>query len=222
MGRSGSAWRPRWCCCLRLPPAVHRPCHRHSQSSTGDTADKSRPDYRGVRDSLTAGQSASPKESYPAQLEQRLRAAGYAHRVINAGVGGDTTGDGLRRIDTVLVYRPAIVIVEFGANDGFQGVPFSQIRANLAEIIQRLQSANVRVVLAGMKLPSNYGPTYTDGLSAVYTDLAGKHDVVLIPFFLEGGAARPELNHSDGIHPTAEGYRIIVEHLWLILEPLLG
>jgi acyl-CoA thioesterase-1 len=162
------------------------------------------------------------EQAYPARLEQKLRAAGYPHRVINAGVSGDTTAGGLRRVDAVLALQPAIVILELGANDGLRGIGLDEIRANLEAIITRLRAADVEVVLAGMKLPPNYGPTYTDRFAAMYARLARERGVALMPFFLDGVAARPELNQPDGIHPTAEGYQIIVEKLWPIVRPLLG
>jgi acyl-CoA thioesterase-1 len=171
--------------------------------------------------SLTAGLGVPLEQSYPARLQQTLHAAGYAHRVINAGVSGETTAGGLRRVDTVLAWQPAIVILELGANDGLRGIGLPQIRDNLDRMIRRLQAAKVTVVLAGMKLPPNYGPTYTDRFAAMYTQLARERGVALIPFFLDGVAARPELNQPDGIHPTAEGYRVIVERIWPLLRPVL-
>jgi acyl-CoA thioesterase-1 len=172
-------------------------------------------------DSLTAGLGVPIEHSYPALLEQKLRAAGYPHRVINAGISGDTTAGGQRRVDAVLALRPSIVIVEFGANDGLRGIGLAQVRANLQLIIERLQKAGIHIVLAGMKLPPNYGPDYTEGFATLYAELARRNNVTLIPFFLDGVATKPELNQSDGLHPTAEGYRIIVDRIWPILHPLI-
>ena len=172
-------------------------------------------------DSLTAGLGVPLEHAYPARLQEKLRAAGFSHRVINAGVSGDTTAGGLRRLDAVLAVRPALVILELGANDGLRGIPLPQIRTNLDQILRRLQSARVPVVLAGMRLPPNYGPLYTDGFAAMYADLAAHHRVALIPFFLDGVATRPELNQADGLHPTAEGYGVIVDRIWTALRPLL-
>jgi acyl-CoA thioesterase-1 len=172
-------------------------------------------------DSLTAGHGVPADQAYPAQLERRLREAGYAYRVVNAGVSGDTTAGGVRRLDAVLAFHPVLVIVEFGANDGLRGLPLSQTRANLAAILDRFRTARVPAVLAGMKLPPNYGPDYTARFAAIYPELARTYGATLIPFFLEGVAANPTLNQEDGIHPTAEGYRIIVDRLLPILRPLL-
>jgi len=183
--------------------------------------EKSRPVIVAFGDSLTAGLGLPADEAYPAQLERRLRDAGYPHRVVNAGVSGDTTAGGVRRVKAVLAFRPSIVIVEFGANDGLRGLPISQTRTNLAAILDRLRSAGVRVLLAGMKLPPNYGPEYTSEFSAIYPGLARAYGATLMPFLLEGVATKPQLNQADGIHPTAEGYSVLVDHLLPFLHPLL-
>jgi acyl-CoA thioesterase-1 len=172
-------------------------------------------------DSLTAGLGVSTEESYPAQLQRRLDALGYQYRVINAGVSGDTTAGALRRVPWVLNGSPALVILEVGGNDGLRGLSLDQTRANLEQIIERLQQAGVRVVLAGMKLPSNYGKDYTDGFEAIYPSLAKRYRLPLIPFFLEGVAASPTLNQTDGIHPTGQGYEIIAEQVLTAIRPLL-
>lgn len=181
-----------------------------------------RPTIVAFGDSLTAGLGVPPEEAYPAQLQRQLDAAGYRYRVINAGVSGDTTAGGVRRIDWVLGSRPRIVILELGANDGLRGIDLNQTRSNIEQIITRLQAAGVTVVLAGMKLPPNYGADYTTRFAALYPDLARRYRLVSMPFFLEGVAAKTALNQADGIHPTTEGYRVIVNHLMPILEPLLG
>jgi len=173
-------------------------------------------------DSLTAGLGLPVDQAYPAQLERRLREAGDPHRVINAGVSGDTTAGGVRRVDAVLALHPSIVIVEFGANDGLRGLSLSQTRTNLAAMLDRFRSASVPVLLAGMKLPPNYGPEYTDEFTAIFPDLARTYGATLIPFFLDGVATHPQLNQVDGIHPTAEGYSVIVDHLLPLLRPLLN
>jgi acyl-CoA thioesterase-1 len=171
--------------------------------------------------SLTAGFGVAPEESYPAQLQRRLDEAGYRYRVVNAGVSGETTAGGLRRVDWVLKSRPRIVILELGANDGLRGFDPAQIRSNLEQIIEKLKAADVQVILAGMKLPPNYGVEYTSRFVAIYPQLARKHQLTYMPFFLEGVGAQPTLNQSDGIHPTGAGYRIIVDHMLPVLTPLL-
>ncbi|MEP6934146.1 MAG: arylesterase [Nitrospirota bacterium] len=172
-------------------------------------------------DSLTAGLGVSQDQSYPAHLQRKLDAAGYAHRVVNAGVSGDTTAGGVRRVSWALNCKPTIVILELGGNDGLRGLSLNETKANLERIIQQFQQASVTVVLAGMKLPPNYGQDYTNGFEALYHALAKQYHLTLIPFFLDGVAVSATLNQADGIHPTGEGYRIIVEKLFPTLEPLL-
>lgn len=172
-------------------------------------------------DSLTAGFGVPPDESYPSRLQRRLAAEGYRYRVINAGVSGETTAGGLRRVDWVLRSRPTLVILELGANDGLRGLAVPEIRRNLEGIIERLRAAGVTVVLAGMKLPPNYGEEYTRDFAAVYPALARKYQLPFMPFFLEGVATLPGLNQGDGIHPTGAGYEIIVDRLWAVLKPYL-
>jgi len=172
-------------------------------------------------DSLTAGLGVSLDEAYPAQLQRRLEELGYHYQVMNAGVSGETTAGGLRRVEWILKSHPDIVILELGANDGLRGQPIPQMLANLRHIIQRLQDEQVTVVLAGMKIPPNYGEGYTSAFTAIYDQLARDFQVTLIPFFLEGVAARPDLNQADGLHPTRDGYALIVKQLLPILQPLL-
>lgn len=161
------------------------------------------------------------EESYPAQLERKLEEAGYAYRVVNAGVSGETTAGGLRRVTWVLNSKPSIVILELGGNDGLRGLSLPETKANLERIIQQLQQASVTVLLAGMKLPPNYGKDYTEGFEALYRSLAKQYHLALIPFFLDGVAGSSSLNQADGIHPTGEGYRLIVETVFVELKPLL-
>jgi acyl-CoA thioesterase-1 len=172
-------------------------------------------------DSLTAGLGVAGDLTYPALLEQKLKEKSYLYHVINAGVSGDTSAGGLRRLEWVLKNRPEIVILELGVNDGLRGLSLTQIHQNLTTIIEGLQKAGVKVVLAGMKLPLNYGEEYTQGFQKIYPELSQRYHLPLIPFFLEGVAARVDLNQADGIHPTGQGYRVIVDNLWPVLEPLL-
>lgn len=172
-------------------------------------------------DSLTAGLGVAPDEAYPARLEQRLRREGYAYRVINAGVSGDTTAGGLRRVDWVLRSGPEIVIVALGANDGLRGQSPQAMRANLEAIVVRLQTAGARILLTGMRLPPNYGAEFTTQFEAVFPAVARSTRVALMPFLLDGVATDPRLNQPDGIHPTAAGYQVIADRLWPYLRPLL-
>ena len=173
-------------------------------------------------DSLTAGLGVTPDDSYPAQLQGKLRAEGYSYRVVNAGVSGDTTAGGLRRVDWALKNKPDIVIVALGANDALRGQDLGSVRSNLDGIVARFQKAGVRVLLAGMEVPPNYGARYTADFRRVYIEVARKRGAALMPFLLDGVAGNPRLNQADGIHPTAEGYRILVDHIWPHLAPLLS
>lgn len=172
-------------------------------------------------DSLTAGFGVEAGASYPDLLAKRLRAEGLPHRVVNAGVSGDTTAGALRRLDWVLRAKPSLAVVTLGANDGLRGLDIDAMRDNLAGIIRRLQDAGVRVVLGGMRIPPNYGAPYTERFAAVYPQLARETGVALIPFFLEGVAGHPQLNQGDGIHPNAPGYRVVLENVWRVLRPLI-
>ncbi len=180
-----------------------------------------RPRIVAFGNSLTAGLGVAPDQSYPAHLQRTLDAAGYAYRVMNAGVSGETTAGGARRVSWVLNSKPAIVILELGGNDGLRGLSLQETKANLERIIQQLQQASVTVLLAGMKLPPNYGADYTGGFEVLYQALAKRYHLTLIPFFLDGVAGSSSLNQADGIHPTGEGYRLIVERVFPTLEPLL-
>ena len=172
-------------------------------------------------DSLTAGYGVAPEESYPALLGARLRAEGLPYRVVNAGVSGDTSAGGLRRVDWALKLKPEIALVELGANDALRGQDLETTRANLDAIVARFEAGGARVLLLGMRLPPNYGGRYAAAFEKVYTDVARDRKVPLMPFFLDGVGAVGRLNQPDGIHPTAEGYRLIVERLWSHLKPLL-
>ncbi|MGE0274903.1 MAG: arylesterase [Nitrospiraceae bacterium] len=172
-------------------------------------------------DSLTAGFGVAPQDAYPAQLQRRLDALGYRYHVVNAGVSGETTAGGVRRVSWILNGNPHIVILELGGNDGLRGLDIEQSRANLEAIIVRLKQAGIITVLAGMKLPPNYGADYTARFEIMYRDLARRHGLPLIPFLLDGVGGDRRLNQPDGIHPTGEGYRIVVENVLRTLEPLL-
>ncbi len=172
-------------------------------------------------DSLTAGLGVAPDEAYPEQLARWLRGQGYTYDVINAGVSGDTTAGGLRRVGWILKNEPSLVILELGANDGLRGQPLIETYSNLSAIITRLHAKGVVVVLAGMQLPLNYGDDYTQGFSDLFVRLAKEHEVSLIPFFLEGVATHPHLNQGDGLHPNSEGYSIVVQNVWRTLQPIL-
>lgn len=166
-----------------------------------------------VGDSLTAGYGLDEHDAYPAQLERRLREAGHPWRVVNAGISGETSSGALSRVNWVLTLKPDIVILVTGANDGLRGIDPKVTEKNLDEMVRTLKERNVTVVLGGMKMVTNLGRDYTRAFAAIYPTVAKRHDLILVPFFLEGVAGRPELNQADGIHPTAEGYRIVADRV---------
>jgi acyl-CoA thioesterase-1 len=171
---------------------------------------------------LTAGLGLeSADQAYPALLETRLKQAGLDYEVINAGVSGDTSAGGLRRLDWSLQGDVRVLIVALGANDGLRGLPPAELRSNLETIVATAQQRKVRVLLLGMEAPPNFGAGYTEDFRAVYPKVAADHKVPLVPFFLEGVAGVGRLNQADGIHPTAEGQRRIAETVWRNLEPLV-
>lgn len=174
-------------------------------------------------DSLTAGYGLDPDEAFPALIQRKLDDSGRAWRVVNAGLSGETTAGGLRRLDWILRQPVDIFVIELGGNDGLRGIDPQTSRANLEAMIKRIRERypDVKVVLAGMQMPTNMGPDYTREFAAMYPALAQKHPVTLIPFLLEGVGGVPSLNLPDGIHPTAEGHKIVAETVWRALQPLL-
>ena len=190
-------------------------------SSRAPAQPDTRPVIAAFGDSLSAGHGAGPGHSYPDYLQRELDRRGYAYSVVNAGVSGDTTTNGLLRVDSVTALRPVVVILEFGGNDGLRGIPISASQANLEQMILVLGKAGSRVVLAGMTLPPNYGPDYIRSFERMYTTMAAKYKLPLIPFLLAGVAGSPELMQEDGIHPTAEGNSRVAANVLRYLEPLL-
>ncbi len=172
-------------------------------------------------DSLTAGYGLPAEAGFPAQLERALKAEGYDVRIINAGVSGDTSAGGLARLDWALADQPHVAIVELGANDGLRGLDPVRMQANLDAIITRLKARQVRVLLTGMRAPPNFGRDYADSFAKVYPDLARRHGVALYPFFLDGVARQPQLNQTDGLHPTADGVKVIVTRILPMVRQVL-
>ena len=172
-------------------------------------------------DSITAGLGLLSEQSYPAILQQRLDADGYDFEVINAGVSGDTSAGGLRRLDWALDGDVRILIIALGGNDGLRGLPPEEMRRNLAAIIERAQARQIGVVLAGMEAPPNFGPDYTRRFRQAFQELAVGDKVAFVPFLLDGVAGVAGLNQADGIHPTADGARIVADHVWATLKPVV-
>jgi acyl-CoA thioesterase-1 len=173
-------------------------------------------------DSLTAGFGLPPDESFPAQLEKRLRADGIDAQVVNAGGSGDTTAGGLTRLDWSLADKPDLVILELGANDMLRGIDPATVRANLDAMIEKIKASGARLLLVGMRASPNWGEKYQKGFDRIYPELARAHGVALYPFFLDGVAMNPDLNQPDGLHPNARGVAIIVKSIAPRIEELLG
>jgi len=176
------------------------------------------PGYQGtivaVGDSLTAGLGLRESDAYPAQLQEKLNQTGYRWRVINAGISGETSSGALARLDWILKLNPDVVILETGANDGLRGIEPQLIQRNLDKIVTTLKAKDVVVVLAGMQMLKNLGGGYVSQFAAIYPKIAQEHDLILIPFLLSKVAGDPRLNLEDGIHPTAQGYRIVTETVY--------
>jgi len=208
--------------CSREQPAPRREAAaEHESPPAAPQKPDPRPAVVAFGDSLSAGFGADPGKSYPDFLQKEIDARGYQYHVVNAGVSGDTTTDGLERAGTVAALKPAIVIVEFGGNDGLRGLPIETTRANLEQMVATLRNSGATVVLAGMTLPPNYGPDYIRGFERIYRELAVKYKLARIPFLLEGVATERSLMQRDGLHPTAKGNQKVAGTVMKYLEPLL-
>lgn len=172
-------------------------------------------------DSLTAGLGLAPDRSYPSLIGKRLKDKGYDYQIVNAGVSGDTSAGGLRRLDWSLDGDVRVLIVALGANDGLRGLPTKELKNNLAAVLTRAREKDIPVILAGMEAPPNNGPDYTRDFRNVYSDLAKEYKVRFIPFLLQGVAGDATLNQSDGIHPNVRGAEIVADVVWKELEPML-
>jgi acyl-CoA thioesterase-1 len=173
-------------------------------------------------DSLSSAYGVPRDRGWVALLEKRLAAQGYDYSVVNASISGEITSGGLARIGKVLARtRPAVIILELGANDGLRGLPVSEMKNNLAAMIARAKKAGVRVLLVGMRMPPNYGPDYTEAFAAVYAELARRERVALVPFLMEGIAAQPSMFQNDEMHPNTAGQPLLLDNVWPRLLPLL-
>jgi len=211
-----------WAACTQSdgPPAEVRSASETRVSKRPST-NTARPRIVFLGDSLTAGYGLAKEESVPSLIQTRLRSQGYPYDVVNAGVSGDTSAGGLSRLDWSLEGDVRMLVIELGANDGLRGLPVANIKRNLTEIITRAQSRGIKVVLTGMEAPPNFGAAYTAEFRQVYRDLAKLPDVTFMPFYLDGVAGLPHLNIADGMHPNAEGARIVERAVWEKIEPLL-
>jgi acyl-CoA thioesterase-1 len=187
----------------------------------GMAADRT-PEILAFGDSITAGFGLPPDEAFPTRLEARLRAQGIAAHVVNAGVAGDTTAGGLARLDWALADKPDVVILELGANDALRGIDPPTVRANLEAMISRIQASGAKLLLTGMKAPSNWGEDYRREFDRIYPELAQAHDVALYPFLLDGVAMDARLNQADGLHPNERGVAVLVDHIAPLVARLIG
>src|SRR5690242_16314598 len=216
------AWLFVLCGCRKSsPPAPPPESPAVSQPAAPQQAPDNRPVIIAFGDSLTAGYGADAGNSYPDFLEQDLNSKGFHYRVVNAGISGNTTKDGIERIGDVLALKPVVVIVAFGGNDGLRGLPIDSTRRNLDQIVSTLQQAGIKVVLGGITLPPNYGPDYIRQFNQTYATIAREHHAPLLPFLLKDVYGVPGSMQPDGIHATAQGNRQVARNLLPLLTPLL-
>jgi len=208
-------------CGEREQPQSQVPAQQSAAPATKPAAPDDRSVIVAFGDSLSAGFGVDSGQSYPDFLQKDLNARGLRYRVVNAGISGDTSSDGLERVDQVIALKPAIVIVELGANDGLRGIPVATTRANLEQIVITLQKAGARVVLAGMTLPPNYGPDYIRSFERIYPELAARYKAALIPFLLQGVGGDSRYMQRDALHPNVEGNRLVAENVMRTLAPML-
>jgi acyl-CoA thioesterase-1 len=174
-------------------------------------------------DSLSAAHNIPLDSGWPTLLQARLTQMRPEYRLVNASISGETTSAGLSRLPALLKqYHPAVVMLELGANDGLRGLPLSEIRRNLAAMVEQCDESGAKVLLLGIELPVNYGPPYRDGLRAIYTQLAGESHAARVPFLLQGVALDPKLMQEDGLHPTAAAQPRVLDNVWPELASLLG
>ncbi len=180
------------------------------------------PEVLAFGDSLTAGLGLPASEAFPAQLQARLKGEGIDVKIVNAGVSGDTTTDGLARLDWALADKPDYVILALGANDALRGIDPKIVRANLDEMIDKIAASGAKILLLGMLAPANWGARYADEFDAIYPDLAKAHGVPLYPFLLEGVAMNPALNQPDGLHPNERGVAVMVDHIAPLVAKMIA
>lgn len=175
-----------------------------------------------VGDSISAAYGIRPGHGWVSLLSQRLKQSGYDYTVINASISGDTTQNGVYRMSSALdEYRPGIVIIELGGNDGLRGLPLQQMRNNLARMIEMAQQRKAQVVLTGIRIPPNYGKPYTDAFYRVYQDLARSYDIAFVPFLLDSVGGHDQLMQADGIHPTEQAQPLILDNVWRVIKSRL-
>jgi acyl-CoA thioesterase I len=206
--------------CSRASGDVATGDERRPEAASAPAVDR-RPRVVVLGDSLTAGLGLEATDSFPAVLQRRVDAAGLRFEVVNAGVSGDTSAGGLRRLDWSLQDDARVLVVALGANDGLRGLPVREMKRNLAQVIETAQARKLTVVLAGMEAPPNYGAEYAAAFRQAYRDLAAKYHVRFVPFLLDKVAGQASLNQADGIHPNIRGAEIVADTVWTALKPEL-
>ena len=203
--------------------ACDTPAEKPETSRSSAAPGVERPSVVFLGTSLTAGLGLEPEQAYPALLQHKIDSAGLGYRVVNAGVSGETSAGARRRIDWVVREPVAVLVIETGANDGLRGLPPDSLRANIQAILARAEGLQPppKIVLIGMRVPTNYGQAYSRDFQMVYPELARASGAQLVPFLLEGVGGVAALNQPDGVHPTAEGQRRMAETVWRVLEGVL-
>ena len=202
-------------------PAPAPPAAVAGNAPADPAAAPARPRIVAFGDSLTAGLGLLEQQAYPAIIQRKIDEAGYQFEVVNAGLSGDTSAGGLRRLDWAVEGDVRVLIVSFGGNDGLRGLPVEQMKKNLSAIIQKARERNIVVILAGMEAPPNFGQEYAASFRQAFRDVALAEKVLFIPFLLDKVAGRSDLNQADGIHPNQQGAQAIADTVWAVLEPLL-
>ncbi len=209
-------------CGFGVEPESPSAASKARDATTADpTAPAARPKIVALGDSLTIGLGLVESQSFPSLLQTKLDEDGYRFEVVNAGVSGDTSAGGLRRLDWALEGDVRILILALGANDGLRGLSVEEMKQNLSTIIERAKEKNVVVILTGMEAPPNYGPEYVQAYRRAFPDIASKEHVLLIPFLLDKVAGQATLNQADGIHPNAQGAAIIADTIWPVLRSVI-
>jgi len=207
--------------CREVSPPPGGPAPAAGATPAPTTPAAARPRIVFLGDSLTAGLGLEPAQSFPALIGKRLAAEGLNYEVVNAGVSGDTSAGGLRRLDWSLEGDVKVLVVALGANDGLRGLSPAELKKNLSAVLDRAAARGVAVILAGMEAPPNFGAEYTKQFRSVYTDLAQSYRVRFVPFLLQGVAGDASLNQADGIHPNVRGAEMVADLVWAELEPAL-
>ncbi len=212
---------------LLVISCTNAPKENDASSRPEETPTEQTPESRPIilffGNSITAGYQLAVEQAFPAIIQGWMDSLGYNYQVVNAGLSGETTASGKSRIAWVLRTVPDIFVLELGANDGLRGLPLEETPKNLQAIIDEVKKANpeVKIVVAGMRVPPNLGQEYTSGFERIFPEIAAANDAVLIPFILEEVAGIPELNLPDGIHPTPEGHQLVAQTVWKYLQPIL-